>query len=179
MAIQAILRSWPNEIRMPMIFSAENGDCNTHLPTFPEGARFQGTSLQLFPLSLLQFIRNPEILTTIPWRTEPPIFAFGAWLSSDIPATHGIPEDLWKFTTATASINCSGITRDTSALVYLPRLAILKDSGNSGIESCASGIALYMAKVSDVVSMLRSCLRIAASWGHIGAILDFASLLKS
>lgn len=175
----AILRSWPDEIRMPMTFGAENDECKSPLPAFPEGARFLETSLQLFPLPLSQFIRMPEILTTIPWRTEPPIFVFGAWVCPDIPATKGIPESIRESTTASALMDCSGITSDTSALVYLPRLAILKDGGNKGIECCASGIALYMAKVSDVASMLRSCLRIAACWGHIGIILDFASLLKS
>lgn len=178
-AIQAILRSWPDEIRMPIIFRTEDVDCNTPLPAFPEGAKFHKTSVELFPVPLSTFFRTKEILTAIPWQIEPPIIVFGAWVSTDIPATHGIPEGLRKSTTAAASIDDGGITGDTSALVYLPRLAILKDGGNGEVESCASGIALYMAKASDVVSMLRSCLRIAASWGHIGLILDFASLLKS
>ena len=164
---------------MPMIFSADNVDSNTPLPALPGRAKFRETSLQLFSVPLSQSIKMTEILITIPWRTEPPAFGFGAWVTTDTPATNGIPEDLQEFTTAAASIEYSRITRDTSALVYLPRLAILKDGGNNDINGCASGIALYMAKISDVVSILRNCLRIAASCGHIGLILDFASLLKS
>jgi hypothetical protein len=169
--------SWLDEIEMPIILRIEDVDCNTPLLAFPEEAKFHETRVELFPVPLSTFLGIREILAAIPWQIGLPMIVTGGDFPY-IPASHSILEDLRQSTT-TSSMDDSGITRDTSAPVYLPRFAIRKDGGNGEVEICVSGITLYMAKESDIVSMLRSCLRITASRGHIGLILDFASLLKS
>jgi len=130
-------------------------------------------------MTVTDFPGMDGIQASIPFRTEPPLLVFGAVRSTNALNLTGIPQMLQELTTITASMDDSMCFVRDATIVYIPRLAFLKEDGNTDKEAYISSIAVYMTNMGTTASILRGCLRIAASWDHIGLIIVFPSLLAS
>lgn len=162
------ISSWPKSIKTS--YSTSTSACNTIL--LPCSHRFIARPA-LFPCVgsdpfeeyMDSLVQNGKYIAK-----EPPLCLFG------MSATGLLPDFLKHKTTLVSSMEY--LSSKTDSLVYTPRVAYLKETVVRAVCTFAT-LAVRLDAVESFALLLRSSLRIAASWGHIHLVLDFTTLAAS